>query len=109
MVKTGPVAHGSSAAKVSGFIKVGVRVAMEPLVHLSPVSGVVEGSQAAPFDGFRECGGVAPEQVDVLVTKRREAGHFLLMQGVILPAELIENGFRVNRVPEDDDVGDQPQ
>lgn len=43
---------------------------MQPLVHLRPISGRVEGSQAASFDGFREGEGVAAKQVDVLVARR---------------------------------------
>ena len=62
---------------------------MEPLVHLRPISWGVEDPQTTSFDGLREGERVSAKQVDVLVAKRGEAGHVLLMQRVILPAELI--------------------
>lgn len=37
---------------------------MEQLLQLRPISGLVEGAQASPFDGFRESEGVAAKQVD---------------------------------------------
>lgn len=81
---------------------------MEPLAHLRPLSEIVEGSQAASFNGFGQGERVSAEEVDVLVAEWGQAGHVLLMQGVILQAELLKDGLDVNRVPEDDDVGDQP-
>ena len=78
-------------------------------MHLRIEFWVAQLAKLTASDGVRRRECVAPEHVDVRVGQRRQMRDILIVDRVALLSQLIQYYARVNRIPEDDHVGDQAE